>query len=169
MFSMLRKIAKQGIVTEPPYTDDLEALGIAVKRGLKQRFHGSIAIRQVDAGSCNARELEIHALSNAYYNIASYGVHFVASPRFADVLLVTGPVTRHMETALLRTYAAMLSPKWVIASGTCAINGGEFGCNYACVGGVEKVLPVDVTIAGCPPTPQQLLAGILALMQAPEK
>ncbi len=93
----------------------------------------------------------------------------MASPRFADVLLVTGPVTRRMETALLRTDAAMLSPKWVIASGNCAINSGEFGCNYACVGGVEKVLTVDVTIAGCPPTPQQLLAGILALMQAPEK
>jgi len=169
MFSMLRRIVRQGILTERIGNQDLDVLGIEVRRGLKKRFHGGIAIRQVDAGSCNACELEIHALNNAYYNIASYGVHFVASPRFADVLLVTGPVTRHMEAALLRTYAAMLAPKWVIAAGDCAKDGGEFGCNYACVGGVEKVMPVDVRIAGCPPTPHQLLAGILALMKAPEK
>jgi len=166
MFSILKRIGKQGILTEKQDNNDLEALGIEVLRGLKKRFHGSIAIREVDAGSCNGCELEIHALSNPYYNIARYGVHFVASPRFADVLLVTGPVTRHMETALIRTYNAMLSPKWVIAAGDCAIDGGEFGSNYACVGGVAKVLPVDVRISGCPPTPQQLLAGVLALMKS---
>ena len=129
-------------------------------------FRRSLAIRQVDAGSCNGCELEIHALNNPYYAIERFGVHFVASPRHADVLLVTGPVSRHMEAALKRTYEATPAPKWVIAAGDCACSGGEFGVSYASCGAVANVIPVDVRIPGCPPSPQQLLFGLLALLRS---
>lgn len=166
MLAMFIKIFRTGIVTEPVLdstVDEYESLGIEIKRGIDKNFSGSLAIRQVDAGSCNACELEIHALNNPYYDIERFGIYFVASPRHADVLLVTGPVSRNMETALQRTYEAMPGPKWVIAAGDCACNGGEFGISYASCGAVENVLPVDVRIAGCPPTPTQLLTGLLAL------
>ena len=169
MLHILAKILRTGVISEPftPLQDDrLELLGIQVKRTLEHRFSGSIAIRQVDAGSCNGCELEIHALNNPYYNVERFGVHFVASPRHADVLLVTGPVSRHMETALKRTYDATPSPKWVIAAGDCACCGGEFGISYASCGAVANVIPVDVSIPGCPPTPAQLLTGILALLNS---
>jgi len=164
MLSILNKILHIGVLAETaPETSDaeLERLGIEVKRVLSKVYDGSLAIRQVDAGSCNACELEIHALNNAYYNIEQYGIHFVASPRHADVLLVTGPVSRHMETALKRTYAACPDPKLVIAAGDCACHGGEFGISYASCGAVENVVPVDIRIPGCPPNPQQLMTGLL--------
>jgi Ni,Fe-hydrogenase III small subunit len=167
MLRMFAKIAHTGIVTEPaPAMSDIDALGIEVKRGIDRRFAGSLAIREVDAGSCNGCELEIHALNNPYYAIERFGVHFVASPRHADVLLVTGPVSRHMEAALKRTYEATPAPKWVIAAGDCACSGGEFGVSYASCGAVANVIPVDVRIPGCPPSPQQLLIGLLALLRS---
>ena len=168
MLRLLGKIIRIGVVTEPPPATDpemVERLGIEVKRVLDWRFSGSLAIRHVDAGSCNGCELEIHALNNPYYDVEQFGVHFVASPRHADCLLVTGPVSRNMEAALRRTYDACPDPKLVIASGDCACNGGEFGVSYASCGAVENVIPVDVRIAGCPPTPVQLLTGLLALFE----
>ncbi|BAO43479.1 NADH-quinone oxidoreductase subunit B family protein [Thiolapillus brandeum] len=170
MFRILRKTLGIGVVTEqdPAATDEaLESLGIEVKRLVEARFNGSLAIREVDAGSCNGCELEIHAMNNPYHDVERFGIHFVASPRHADVLLVTGPVSRHMETALLRTWEATPAPKWVIACGDCACDGGIFGQdNYASCGGVEAVLPVDLRISGCPPAPLELLAGLRALIQA---
>jgi len=165
MLKMFARIFKTGIVTEqgPEFDDEFEKLGGEVRSVVQRQFSGSLHIRQVDAGSCNGCELEIHALSNPFYAIERFGIHFVASPRHADVLLVTGPVSRHMQTALLRTYAATAAPKWVIAAGECACSGGEFGVNYASCGAVENVLPVDVKIPGCPPTPIQLMTGILRL------
>ena len=168
MLRILKIAISTGLLTEPPPAKDaeLETIGIEVKRVLDKRFSGSLAIRQVDAGSCNGCELELHALSNAYYDIERFGVHFVASPRHADALLVTGPVSRHMETALRRTLAAMSQPNLVIAAGTCACTGGEFGVSYASCGAVSNVIPVDVHIPGCPPSPMNLLQGILAATQA---
>jgi len=166
MINILTKIAKIGIVTEPAraFTDpELEAVGAELKNLIGSRFNGSLAIRQVDAGSCNGCELEIHALNNPFYDIERFGVHFVASPRHADILLVTGPVSRHMQAALLTTYAATPDPKWVVAVGTCAANGGEFGESYASCGAVQNVLPVDLVIPGCPPTPANLMKGLLKL------
>ena len=168
MLTLLGKILRVGVITEPPPAADDDAvakLGIEVKRILDARFSGSFSIRQVDAGSCNACELEIHALNNAYYDVVRFGVHFVASPRHADCLLVTGPVSRHMEAALKRTYDACPEPKLVIAAGDCAVCGGEFGVSYASCGAVENVIPVDVRIPGCPPSPEQLLTGILHLLR----
>ena len=168
MLKLLARMISTGVVTEPPPDDSqFAALGAELKRHVDRQFRGSIAIRHVDAGSCNACELEIHALGNPYYNVECYGVHFVASPRHADVLLVTGPVSRHMEAALRRTFEAMAEPKWVVASGACAIDGGEFGVSYASCGAVENVIPVDLRIPGCPPSPTALLAGLLELMKAP--
>jgi Ni,Fe-hydrogenase III small subunit len=167
MLNMIKKIVTTGIVTEKctaPKDAELEALGITIKRRIDKKFSGSIAIRQVDAGSCNGCELEIHALNNPFYDIERFGIHFVASPRHADVLLVTGPVSRHMQTALLRTYEATPNPKWVVAVGDCAVCGGEFGQSYACCGAVSNVIPVDVTISGCPPTPLALMKGLLGLI-----
>ena len=167
MLNILKKIITTGIVTEKckaPKDTELETLGIEIKRRIDKKFSGSIAIRQVDAGSCNGCELEIHALNNPFYDIERFGIHFVASPRHADVLLVTGPVSRHMQTALLRTYDATPNPKWVVAVGDCAACGGEFGQSYACCGAVSNVIPVDVTIAGCPPTPLALMKGLLGLL-----
>ena len=167
MLRILNKIRNVGIVTEPVAAEpSLEALGIEVKRRVERRMRGSFAIRAVDAGSCNGCELEIHALNNPFYNVEQFGVHFVASPRHADALLVTGPVSRHMAAALKRTYAATPAPKWVIAVGDCAVDGGEFGCSYASLGGVDKVVPVDIVIPGCPPTPTALLRGLLELLKA---
>lgn len=144
-------------------------LGKEVRSLIDRRFAGSLALRHVDAGSCNGCELEIHALNNPFYAIERFGIHFVASPRHADALLVTGPVSRHMEAALLRTYAAMAAPKWVIAAGDCACHGGEFGVSYASCGAVENVLPVDIRIAGCPPAPLDLLDGIRTLLMQGKK
>ena len=171
MLRMLAKVLRLGIVTEdPPVPRDvdavpLEAAGAELVRIIDRRFHGSLAIRMVDAGSCNGCELEIQALNGPFYSIERFGVHFVASPRHADVLLVTGPVSRHMEAALRRTWAATPAPKWVIAAGDCATCGGEFGTSYASCGAVENVIPVDLKIPGCPPSPATLLQGILQLMR----
>lgn len=162
MLSLLQQSLRIGIISEEIAKDEeYLSLGINIKRALLQQFGGSIAIRQVDAGSCNACELEIHALNNPYYSAERFGVHFVASPRHADILLVTGPVSRHMEEALRRTYLAMSEPRWVIASGACAIGSGIFADSYACVGKVADVIPVDLIIDGCPPSPTQLLKGLL--------
>jgi Ni,Fe-hydrogenase III small subunit len=167
MFRILKQSLLTGVVTEaPPANDDagLERLGITLRRRIDARLGRSLAIRQVDAGSCNGCELEIHALNNPYYDVERFGVHFVASPRHADVLLVTGPVSRHMETALRRTWRATPAPKLVIAAGACACDGGEFGVSYASCGAVENVIPVDVKIPGCPPTPLDLLNGLLVAL-----
>ena len=166
MLRILAKIRRTGVITEPPPRDaELDQLGAQLKRQVDARFRGSLAIRQVDAGSCNGCELEIHALNNPYHDIERFGVHFVASPRHADLLLVTGPVSRHMQAALRTTWRATPSPKYVIAAGTCACDGGEFGISYASCGAVENVIPVDLRIPGCPPAPMDLLRGILALLR----
>ena len=164
MIRILRQIFHTGIVTEPLPPEDIagiERVGGQLEEIVRKLFRGSLAIRQVDAGSCNGCELEIHALNNPIYNCERYGIHFTASPRFADMLLVTGPVTRNMEIALRRTYHATPSPKLVVAVGDCRCDGGIFGESYASLGGVGKVIPVDVYIPGCPPTPAALLNGIL--------
>jgi Ni,Fe-hydrogenase III small subunit len=156
-----------GPVTEaPPSPDDtaLAELAVSVERAARQRLGRSLAIRHVDAGSCNGCELEIHALNNAFYDLERFGLHFVASPRHADVLMVTGPVSRNMSEALERTYRATPDPKWVVAVGHCATNGGIFAGSYAVVGGVNAIVPVDLHIAGCPPTPANLLKGLLVLL-----
>ncbi len=166
MLKILNKIRQTGIVTETIAMDaSLEVLGIEVRSLVNKRFAGSLSIRAVDAGSCNGCELELNALNNPFYAIERFGVRFVASPRHADALLVTGPVTRHMEAALQRVWVATPEPKWLIAMGDCAVNGGEFGCSYAVVGGVDKVLRPDVIISGCPPAPAVILRAILCLLQ----
>jgi Ni,Fe-hydrogenase III small subunit len=156
-----------GPLTDAPLTPDDAAvaeLAAAVTRAARRRLGRSLSIREVDAGSCNGCELEINALNNAFYDLERFGLHFVASPRHADVLLVTGPVAKNMREALLRTYNATPAPKWVIAVGDCAVDGGLFADSYACVGGVENVIPVDLRIRGCPPTPTHLLRGLIALL-----
>src|SRR5713226_5672716 len=140
---------------------DVESVGQKAREKIQKLLGRSLSIREVDAGSCNGCELEIVALNNPIYDIERFGIHFVASPRHADMLLVTGPVTRNMELALLKTFRAMPEPKLVVAVGACGISGGIFGTNYATLGGVDTVLPVDVYIPGCPPRPQALLHGIL--------
>jgi Ni,Fe-hydrogenase III small subunit len=152
-----------------PQDDGIAELAAAVERSARRRLGRSLAIRQVDAGSCNGCELEIHALSNAFYDLERFGLRFVASPRHADVLLVTGPVTKNMREALERTYRATPDPKWVIAVGACAGDGGVFSGSYAVVGGASEVVPVDLHIPGCPPSPNQLLAGLLALLEVSGK
>jgi len=170
MWKTFKQIGSVGIVTEPPppSSDELR---------VRQHLHAQIlatlgralCIRQVDAGSCNGCELEIHALNNAFYNIEGLGVRFVASPRHADLLLVTGPVSRHMELALKRTYDATPDPKLVVAVGDCGSTGGIFGCSYASAGAVANVIPVNVAVPGCPPSPNRILAGILtAVTPAPD-
>jgi Ni,Fe-hydrogenase III small subunit len=156
-------------VTEPrpaAIEDDpaLEALGAELRGVISRALGTSLAIREVDAGSCNGCELEIHALNNAFYDLERFGVRFVASPRHADLLLVTGPVTHNMREALERTFAATPAPKWVVAVGDCAAGCGVFEGSYACVGAVSKVVPVDLVIRGCPPTPTELLRGLLYLI-----
>ncbi|MGR8978564.1 MAG: NADH-quinone oxidoreductase subunit B family protein [Gammaproteobacteria bacterium] len=168
MLRLYKKILATGVVTEkikPPKDDELEQLGVLIKRKIDKKFSGSLAIREVDAGSCNGCELEIQALNNPFYDIERFGIHFVASPRHADVLLVTGPVSRHMQTALLRTYEATPNPKWVVAVGDCAACGGVFGVSYASCGAVANVIPVDAVIPGCPPTPLALIKGLLAMLK----
>jgi NADH-quinone oxidoreductase B subunit len=144
---------------------ELAYLGPKVQKEIHARLGRALAIREVDSGSCNACEMEIVALNNPVYDIERFGIHFVASPRHADMLLVTGPVTRNMELALRKTYDATPEPKLVVAAGACAISGGIFGVNYATRGGVDQVLPVDVYIPGCPPRPEALLHGILLALQ----
>ena len=162
MFQLLKKIAVVGIRTEaPPLPDETLRVAEALRAEVLDRFHGALTIRHVDAGSCNGCELELHALNNPYYNIEGLGIRFAASPRHADMLLVTGPVTRHMEQALRIAYEAMPDPKLVVAVGDCGGDGGIFGESYATVGGVAKVIPVDVTVPGCPPPPTAVLQGIL--------
>jgi Ni,Fe-hydrogenase III small subunit len=144
----------------------LAELAASVDRAARRRLGRSLAIREVDAGSCNGCELEIHALNNAFYDLERFGLRFVASPRHADVLLVTGPVTKNMREALERTYAATPDPKWVVALGDCAFDGGLFAGSYAVTGGVSQVVPVDLHIRGCPPPPVAILKGLIALMEA---
>ncbi|MBI4183717.1 MAG: NADH-quinone oxidoreductase subunit B family protein [Proteobacteria bacterium] len=146
--------------------DALAELGRRVEAAARARLGRSLSIREVDAGSCNGCELEVHALGNVFYDLERFGIRFVASPRHADVLLVTGPVTHNMAEALKRTYDATPDPKWVIALGDCACTGGLFGESYACVGAAETVVPVDLHIPGCPPPPERILAGLLALIEA---
>jgi Ni,Fe-hydrogenase III small subunit len=167
----MRKLLFQSFVqsplTEPsPGADDaaLAELASAVDQAARRRLGRSLSIREIDAGSCNGCELEIHALNNAFYDLERFGLRFVASPRHADVLLVTGPVTRNMREALERTYGATPDPKWVVAVGDCALDGGIFAGSYAVVGGVSEVVPVDLHIKGCPPRPIDLLKGLLALL-----
>jgi Ni,Fe-hydrogenase III small subunit len=151
----------------PGGPDLLEAAGEDLRGAIARRLGRSLSIRQVDAGSCNGCELEIHALNNAFYDIERFGVRFVASPRHADLLLVTGPVTHNMQQALERTYAATPEPKWVVAVGDCGAGYGVFEGSYACVGAVSKVIPVDLVIRGCPPTPVDLLRGLASLLGRP--
>ena len=170
MLKTLHKIARIGIVTEPaPAAGRGDARARSARRAHpRQCWVGRCASAQVDAGSCNGCELEIHALGNPFYSIESLGIRFVASPRHADMLLVTGPVSRHMEVALRRTYDATPDPKLVVAVGDCGACGGVFGTGYATLGAVANVIPVDVVVAGCPPTPTQVLAGILTALSGPK-
>jgi len=167
MLKILFQIAKQGIGTEPPPDLGPESLLPAhrLRNEILEVLGRALTIREVDTGSCNACELEIQATNNVYYNLEGLGIKFVASPRHADMLLVTGPVSRNMATALKRTYDAMPEPKIVVAVGDCAINGGIFGENYACCGGIGKILPVDHFIRGCPPPPVEVLKGILTAVR----
>ncbi|HEY1383180.1 MAG TPA: NADH-quinone oxidoreductase subunit NuoB [Dongiaceae bacterium] len=154
-------------VTEPapaPGEAALAELATSVNAAACRKLGRSLSIREVDAGSCNGCELEIHALNNAFYDLERFGLRFVASPRHADVLLVTGPLTTNMREALERTYRATPDPKWVVAVGDCAVDGGLFAGSYACVGGISAAVPVDLHIRGCPPSPTQLLKGLLALL-----
>jgi Ni,Fe-hydrogenase III small subunit len=165
---LFQSLLQPALTEAPPSPDEaaLAALAQSVNRAALKRLGRSLSIRQVDAGSCNACELEIHALGNAYYDLERFGLRFVASPRHADVLMVTGPVTKNMREALERTWRATPDPKWVVAVGDCACTGGLFADSYACVGGVEKVVPVDLHIRGCPPSPTALLQGLIALIEA---
>ncbi len=167
MWKIVRQIARVGIATEaPPHSSD--ALRVETQRiqsELLDILGQALTIRQVDAGSCNGCELEIHALGNPYYNIEGLGIRFVASPRHADMLLVTGPVSRNMEMALRRTYEATPEPKLVVAVGDCGRDGGIFGESYASCGGVANVIPVDLTVPGCPPEPIEILRGILTAVR----
>jgi Ni,Fe-hydrogenase III small subunit len=166
----LRQILKVGIVTEaPPLPAEDLRLRDSLQGDILRVLGRALCIRQVDAGSCNGCELEIHALNNPYYNLEGLGIKFVASPRHADLLLVTGPVTKHMEIALKRTYAAMPEPKLVVAAGACACTGGVFGESYASCGRIANVLPVDVAVPGCPPSPTAILQGILTAITARKK
>src|SRR6184192_166029 len=168
MRKLLFKSLVQGPLTEPPPAADeaaLAELAARVNQASHKRWGRALSIREVDAGSCNGCELEIHALNNIVYDLERFGMRFVASPRHADVLLVTGPVTENMREALERTYRATPNPKWVVAVGDCARNGGVFAGSYACVGGVSEVVPVDLHISGCPPSPTAMLQGLLALLE----
>jgi Ni,Fe-hydrogenase III small subunit len=162
MLRQFRAGLRVGIVTEAPSaTGRLEVVGARLRDEVQRRFGRSLHIRQVDAGSCNGCELEISGLSGPHYDLERFGLHFVASPRHADCLLVTGPVTVNMEEALRRTYEAVPDPKFVVAVGDCGRDGGLFRDSYAVVGGVDRVIPVDAVIPGCPPSPATLLAGLL--------
>ena len=167
MLRILRQIARTGIKTEPPPSPAVEmVITSRLQTEIARTLGRALTIRHVDAGSCNGCELEIHALGNPYYNIEGLGIKFVASPRHADLLLVTGPVSKHMAIALRRTYDATPDPKLVVAVGECGCSGGIFGESYASLGRVGNVIPVDVEVPGCPPTPTALLEGILAAITA---
>ena len=168
--TLLESVTKPPLTEPAPASDDPELVALAaeIKDVAGARLGRSLAIRHVDAGSCNACELEIHALGNPFYDIERFGFRFVASPRHADVLLATGPVTHNMREALQRTYDAMPAPKWVVAVGACALDGGLYAGSYACVGGVSAVIPVNLHIKGCPPTPSTLIKGLIALMRKRE-
>ena len=164
---LLRALTRRPLTIAPPKP------GAAALEELGRRFQGaacahlgrSLAVRAVDAGSCNGCELEMHALHNAYYDLERFGIRFVASPRHADVLLITGPVTTNMAEAVKRTWDATPDPKWVVAAGDCAIDGGVFAESYAVIGGADAAVPVDLRIPGCPPSPEKLLEGLLALLE----
>ena len=174
MWHVLRQLVRTGIVTEPPPeatvadatgATDVAAVAGRIQADILDILGQALAIRQVDAGSCNGCELEIHALNNPYYNLEGLGIKFVASPRHADLLLVTGPVSRHMEEALRRTWEATPEPRLVVAVGDCGCDGGIFGEGYASRGRVAHVIPVDAVISGCPPPPLDILRGILAVVK----
>lgn len=163
MYQIIKQMLRTGIKTEtPPATDEsLRIVQQRLQEDILKHFGRALAIRHVDAGSCNGCELEIHCLNNPYYNLEGLGINFVASPRHADMLLVTGPVTRNMEIALQRTYDATPDPKLVVALGDCGCCGGIYGENYASCGGISNVIPVDIAVPGCPPTPTAIMQGIL--------
>ena len=163
--TLLQGLLHRPLTEPPPRVDDAELVELARQLDVaaRRKLGRSLSIREVDAGSCNGCELEIHALNNAFYDLERFGLRFVASPRHADVLMVTGPVTRNMRQALERTWHATPNPKWVVAVGTCARDGGVFAASPSCVGGVSEVVPVDLYITGCPPTPLALLQGLLTL------
>jgi Ni,Fe-hydrogenase III small subunit len=168
----MRRILLESLI-QPSFTEaapkgdpEIAELAASLNQLSRRRLGRSLAIREIDAGSCNGCELEIHALNNVFYDLERFGLRFVASPRHADVLMVTGPVTKNMREALERTYNATPDPKWVVAVGDCALDGGIFAGSYAVAGGVSGVIPVDLHIRGCPPNPIQLLKGLLALLEA---
>src|SRR5678815_1370114 len=166
MLEVLERIARGGLLTEPvPSADAVRREQERLQAALLEVLGRALCIRHVDPGSCNGCELEIHAMNNPYYNLEGLGIRFVASPRHADMLLVTGPVSRHMETALRRTYEAVPDPKLVVAIGDCGCTGGIFGESYASCGRVSNVIPVDVAVPGCPPPPLEILRGILAAVR----
>ncbi|MGB2817938.1 MAG: formate hydrogenlyase [Burkholderiaceae bacterium] len=167
MLLLLRQVLKTGIRTEPAPAADMAAESDRLHGDILELLGRALTIRHVDAGSCNACELEIHALNNPFYNIEGRGIRFVASPRHADLLLVTGPVSRNMEIAVKRAYDATPDPKLVVATGDCACSGGVFGESYASRGGIAGVIPVDVTVPGCPPPPVEILRGILSAVRRP--
>src|SRR5437016_983157 len=164
---LFNSLVQRPLTEMPPAPDEaaMNEIAAAFRRTARRRLGRSLSIRELDAGSCNGCELEIHALNNAYYDVERFGIRFVASPRHADVLLITGPVTRNMRDAVEQTYRAMPDPKWVVALGDCARDGGCFAGSYAVVGGVSAVIPVDLHIAGCPPEPNDILKGLLALLE----
>jgi Ni,Fe-hydrogenase III small subunit len=166
---LFQSLLQKALTEAPPAPEDaaLAQLAHNVNRAAMRRLGRSLSIREVDAGSCNGCELEIHALGNAFYDLERFGLRFVASPRHSDVLLVTGPVTKNMREALERTYRATPDPKWVVAVGDCGIDCGVFAGSYACAGPVSAVIPVDLTIPGCPPAPIDILRGLLALLAQP--
>lgn len=175
MYQIIKQIIKTGIKSEAALLpdDSMRLTPVRLQQQILDVFGGALSIRLVDAGSCNGCELEIHAVNNAYYNLEGLGIKFVASPRHADMLLVTGPVSRHMEVALKRTYDATPDPKLVVAIGECAYDGGIFspanspgGESYATCGRVSNVIPVDVVVQGCPPTPAAIMQGILTAISA---
>jgi Ni,Fe-hydrogenase III small subunit len=167
MLKTLQQVIRVGLVSEPPpQYDDAMRLREALQASILAIIGRALCIRAVDAGSCNGCELEIHALNNPIYNIEGLGIRFVASPRHADLLLVTGPVAKNMELALRRTYAATPDPKLVVAIGDCGCTGGIFGESYASCGRVANVIPVDVAVPGCPPSPTRILTGILTAISA---
>lgn len=168
--TLFESLIRSPLTETPPERDNavLKELAANLDRAARRRLGRSLSIRQVDAGSCNGCELEIHALNNAFYDLERYGLRFVASPRHADVLMVTGPVTKNMREALERTYNAAPDPKWVVAVGDCTVGAGVFAGSYACVGRLADVIPVDLHVPGCPPSPKALLRGLLALMDSME-
>jgi Ni,Fe-hydrogenase III small subunit len=172
MWRLIARTLLRGPVTmpaPPPSSDALAELAKRLDGAARTRLGRSLVIREVDAGSCNGCELEIHAVNNPVYDLERFGIRFAASPRHADVLMVTGPVTKNMAEALQRTYEATPNPKWVVAVGDCAFDGGLFKGGYAVVGGVKEAVPVDLHIRGCPPSPTQLLTGLLALLETVER